>query len=345
MSNLLLRRIRLFTTATALLFLVACATTAPPPEYLKEGDWKARITSQEVDGIKISAAVPSAKESKALFGKPLYKRDIQPVWLEVQNNNPFTVSFLPVGLDPSYYTPLEVANTDLKDKDGNAKLVDEFFLSQGMGALQVLPGEVRAGFVFSKLDEGTKAFNVDIVGSNADIGAENYFETFTFFIPVPGLNIDHYNVDWKGLYADDEWVDLDKDGLIELLEQSPCCVTDKKGVGSGDPINLVIIGKPIDVYTAFVRAGWDETETVTRTSSMKTIASFLSGGEYRYSPVSGLYVFGRAQDVAFQKARDNIHERNHLRLWMSSAKFKGEPVFLGQPRHRRAIYQQDNNNP
>ena len=327
---MLIKRIRLLTSTTALLLLVACATAAPAPEYLKEGDWKTRITSQEKDGIKISAAVPSAKESKALFGKPLYKQDIQPVWLEIQNNKPFPISFLPVGLDPSYYTPLEVANTDLKDKNGNAKLVDEFFLSQGMGALKVMPGEIRSGFVFSKLDEGTKAFNVDIIGSVRDANADNYFETFTFFIPVPGLNIDHYNVNWKELYSDDEWVDLDKDRLIERLEQSPCCVTDKKGVGSGDPINLVIIGKPIDIYTAFIRAGWDETETVTRTSSMKTIASFLSGGEYRYSPISGLYVFGRAQDVAFQKARDNIHERNHLRLWMSPARFNGEPVFLGQ---------------
>ena len=156
------------------------------------------------------------------------------------------------------------------------------------------------------------------------------FETFTFFIPVPGLNIDHYNIDWENLYSADEWVDLDEDRLIKVIEQMTCCVTDKKGEGSGDPLNLVIIGYPWDVYTAFIRAGWDETETVTRASTMKTIGSFLSGGEYRYSPVSGLYVFGRPQDVAFQKARDNIHERNHLRLWMSRARFEGVPVFMGQ---------------
>jgi hypothetical protein len=34
--------------------------------------------------------------------------------------------------------------------------------------------------------------------------------------------------------------------------------------------------------------------------------------------------------VAFQKARENIHERNHLRLWMSPARFEGVPVFMGQ---------------
>ena len=58
--------------------------------------------------------------------------------------------------------------------------------------------------------------------------------------------------------------------------------------------------------------------------------SFLSGGEYRYSPVSSLYVFDRPQDVAFQWTRENIHERNHLRLWMSRVTFEGTPVWLGQ---------------
>jgi len=315
--------------AGALLFLAACAS-APTAHYsVPEGDWKARITSQENGGIKVSAAVPSAKETKEIFGKPLYKQGIQPVWLEIRNDRDATISFLPVGLDPQYFTPLEVAHTDLKDKDASASLIDEFFLNQGIGALQVKTGDTRSGFIFSKLDEGTKTFNVDIIGSSDDSGIR-FFETFTFFIPVPGLKIDHYNVNWEGLYSDDEWVDLEKDQFIEILEQVPCCVTDKKGAGSGDPINLVVIGHPMDVYVAFIRAGWDETETVTRTASMKTIASFLSGGEYRYSPISGLYVFDRPQDVAFQKARENIHERNHLRLWMSSATYQGVPVFLGQ---------------
>jgi len=312
--------------AGTLLFLIACSSTPTTQVYsVPEGDWRARISSQEKNGIKVSAAVPSAKESRDIFGKPLYKKGIQPVWLEISNNGDTRVRFLPVGLDPQYFTPLEVANTELKDKDKAApeSLVDEFFLNQGIGALEVRPGQTRSGFIFSKLDEGSKAFNVDIV-------RENDFETFTFFVHVPGLNIDHYNVDWKNIYAEDEWVDLEKDQLIEIVEQMTCCVTDKKGEGSGDPLNLVVIGHPADIYTAFIRAGWDETETVTKTSTLKTIGSFLSGGEYRYSPVSGLYVFGRPQDVAFQKARENIHERNHLRLWMSRAKFNGVPVFMGQ---------------
>jgi hypothetical protein len=43
----------------------------------------------------------------------------------------------------------------------------------------------------------------------------------------------------------------------------------------------------------------------------------LFGSEYLNAPVSPLYVFGRHQDVALQKARDTVSQRNHLRLWLA----------------------------
>jgi hypothetical protein len=187
------------------------------------------------------------------------------------------------------------------------------------------PGEARSGFVFSSLDEGTKAFNVDVLSEDG----QPYF--FTFFIPVPGLKIDHHEADWDNLYPAEEIVAFeDDDAFIAALEALPCCTTDKKSKDQGDPLNIVVIGELDDVYYAFIRAGWDETETIYGGSLQKTVSSFFSGGEYRYSPVSGLYVFGRPQDVALQKARDNIHERNHLRLWMAPMRYRGLPVFIGQ---------------
>ena len=79
-----------------------------------------------------------------------------------------------------------------------------------------------------------------------------------------------------------------------------------------------------------MRAGWDETEVTYGASAVKTAVSAVMGGRYRYSPVSALYVFGRAQDVALQRARDSIHERNHLRLWISPLRYEGKPVWIGQ---------------
>jgi hypothetical protein len=79
-----------------------------------------------------------------------------------------------------------------------------------------------------------------------------------------------------------------------------------------------------------MRAGWDETETIYGSSLFKTAVSAIAGGRYRYSPVSALYVFGRPQDAAMQRARSSIHERNHLRIWLSPLRFEGKPVWIGQ---------------
>ena len=63
---------------------------------------------------------------------------------------------------------------------------------------------------------------------------------------------------------------------------------------------------------------------------LKTGASSLFGKEYRYAPVSALYAFGRAQDVALQRARSTINERNHLRIWLTPMRFENKPVWIGQ---------------
>ena len=65
-------------------------------------------------------------------------------------------------------------------------------------------------------------------------------------------------------------------------------------------------------------------------SGFKTATSFFTGGAYRYSPVSNLYLFGRHQDIALQRIRKNIHERNHFRLWRAPMTFNDQPVWVGQ---------------
>jgi hypothetical protein len=309
--------------ALALLLALGCAGGFEP-RPMSEVPFRERAQTQVQGNVRVTTAVPSAKESRALFGTSLYRRGVQPVWLEIENRGSELISFLPVGLDPTYFTPIEAAGVDTEEDDSASRwTMRRYFFERGM-PLNVPAGEVRTGFVFSALDEGTKAFNVDIVGEDGNLWR------FTFFVPVPGLKVDHQEVDWDGLYAEGEGAEHDAAELAELLDRLPCCTTDKSGEGSGDPLNLVVIGEPEDVYYSFIRAGWDETETMHKGSAWKTAVSFVLGTEYRYSPVSGLYVFGRPQDVAFQKARDNIHERNHLRLWLTPYRHAGSAVWIGQ---------------
>jgi hypothetical protein len=305
------------------LFILGCASSFNPPSM---GDvaFQKRAQTQEVGEVRVTAAVLSAEECLANFGVNLYRRNIQPVWLEIQNNADEAVRFLPTGLDPEYFTPFESSVLSrFAIREADHEKMDRFFLKRGMGN-HVEPGATISGFVYSNLDEGTKTFNVDVVG------VDHRLRTFTFFIPVPGIRADHSQIDWENLYPPNEVSDYDEDGLRKSLEALPCCTTNDKGTEQGDPLNLVVIGDLEDVYYAFIRAGWDETETIYRASIFKTVRSFLFGGRYRYSPVSALYVFGRAQDVALQRARTSIHERNHLRLWLTSMRFDGKMVWIGQ---------------
>ncbi|MGW8368912.1 MAG: LssY C-terminal domain-containing protein [Gammaproteobacteria bacterium] len=280
-----------------------------------------RLHVQTQGDVRVTTSVPSRDETADTFGTNLYARNIQPVWVRVENIGDTTLLFLPTGLDEAYFTPIETAYRRSRRPLFDVQASRDFYDS-GM-ALQIDPGNSRSGYVFTRLDEGTKSFNVDVIGTGEQA-------RMSFFVPVPGLKLDHYTVEWESLYAPDEIEDLDLPGLISYLESLPCCVTDKKGKNNGDPLNFALIGELRDAYYSFMRAGWDETETIYGSSLWKTAKSALSGNEYRYSPISALYVFGRAQDVALQKARSSIHERNHLRLWLTPRRFEGKPVWIGQ---------------
>ena len=283
--------------------------------------FKDRAVTQVDTGITVTAAVPSADEARDLFGVSLYKKRVQPVWIEIGNSTQDSVAFMPMSVDGDYHTPIEVAALNRGRKA--REQAEQYFFQNGVD-LQLAPGETRSGFLFTNLDEGTKAFNVDIISD------ERTWQ-FTFFIEVPGLAVDHYDVDFESLYTDEQTTDYsDAAAFIEALEQLPCCVVDSKAEEKGDPLNLVMIGSGEDLFYAFIRAGWDETEVVTAASGFKTAASFVSGSAYRYSPISSLYLFGRRQDIALQRIRDNIHERNHFRLWLAPMTFNGQPVWIGQ---------------
>ena len=94
-------------------------------------------------------------------------------------------------------------------------------------------------------------------------------------------------------------------------------------------MNLVV-GGPREMILGAFASRWDETETITVGTCWRTARAFLLGEEYRYSPVSPLFLFGRSQDVALQRIRRSINERLHLRLWMTPLRFEGVPVWVGQ---------------
>jgi hypothetical protein len=309
-----------------------------------------RADSQRQDDVVVRASVLDHRESARFFGVPLARRGIQPVWLEITNDGRQPYRLRLASLDPNYYPPLEAAFVNhfrigkrllgfgllawfflplvillpfklLGARAANRRM-DAFFQEHSLGWGLIRPGHKLAGFVFTTLDEGTKQFSVRLLGAS---GAR----AFAFSIPVPGLRVDHDSKRFDVLANSGEVVECDEAQLRERLPALPRGTSNRRGSAEGDPLNLVVIGDFSTVLNGF-GARWDETETISLRSCWRTFKAFSLGSTYRYSPVSSLYVEGRCQDFALQKARRTINERLHLRLWMTPLRFQGKPVWIGQ---------------
>jgi hypothetical protein len=270
--------------------------------------------------------VLSAEESAAVYGVPLAKKGIQPVWIEVQDDETVSYFLMSPGLDPNFFPASEAAEAfDGNNPPGGKDELDRRF--RGLAFRNpVLPGQTVSGYVLTNLSEGAKLVQLDLVASAQA-------KTFSFLIVVPGFYADYHvsAVFRREVYPPETIVDYTDDEAFRVaLEALPCCATNEDGSKNGDPLNLVIVGGLDDAFPALVRRGWSPTEQKWSGAIMKMITSALSGERYVNAPVSDLYLFGRAQDLALQKARDTIHQRNHLRLWLSPMRYRGKPVWVGQ---------------
>jgi len=303
----------IFLLTLFVLMMQGCATTKTLTEDLFA--YKNRTIISTNEDVTVTVAVPTISEAKALYGVDLASKYIQPVWLEVKNDSDDTYWFLPSGLDPDYFSPTEAAFAFKADNEKFQKLQFKN---------PIRPESTKAGFVLVNLDEGFKAVDIDLI-------SRKQVKSFSFITADPEFKADHKEVDFETLYAAEDIINIeDEEELRRMLEELPCCTNNADGDEYGDPLNLVIIGETNNILPALVRRNWHATETTWSGAIMRTINSFLKGERYRYSPISPLYVYGRRQDVGWQKARSTINERNHMRFWLGPIRFRGKPVLVGQ---------------
>jgi len=311
----------------SLAMFAGCATTYATspyhPKSINEVRFRDRAQSKFDNDVRVTTAVPTSEESEAIFGANLAGKEIQPVWMKVENHGDRTYLLVSSVVDPNHYSPNEAAFAVGGGLDAADKKALEYHFRAMAFKNPVPPNVAVSGFILTNLDEGEKVVQIDLVGNEQ-------VKAFTFFVQVPGMRVDYRGVDFAALYPVDEVVDLTRDELRVVLEKLPCCTTNEQGTASGDPLNLVIVGNFDDVAAAFARRGWLPVEETYSTAVWKTIKSYLFGSRYRYAPISPLYFLGRHQDLGRQKPRHDIHERNHLRLWYTSMRYEGKPVFVGQ---------------
>ena len=95
----------------------------------------------------------------------------------------------------------------------------------------------------------------------------------------------------------------------------------------GDPVNLALIGTLKQLRTAFAAAGWVEADRLGLASSWRMARAFIFNSPYPAAPFSTLYLFGRGQDIGFQKAIDNSpRKRHHIRFWAQTLTYAKDTV-------------------
>jgi hypothetical protein len=290
--------------------------------------------------------VPSDLESERVFGVRLVRHSLQAVWLEVMNGSREPLWLDRVQLDPDYYTPLEAAHlahfamgtrlvafgvlgwmflpllalVPLKLLSAHAanRHMNELFRAVGFPTGVIPPGKKVSGFLFTRLDEGMKRVDVRLMG-------RSHVLDFSFTVEVPGLVLPHPVAEAEAAVSVKE---LDEVALQVWLERQPRCTGNARGTVEGDPLNLVVVGDRASIRECL--SAWDEAESITLSTAWKTAKAFLLESQYRYSPVSPLYLDGRQQDLALQRARASLNQRLHLRLWTTSVCFEGQSVWIGQ---------------
>jgi hypothetical protein len=87
----------------------------------------------------------------------------------------------------------------------------------------------------------------------------------------------------------------------------------------GDPVNVALVGTLGELRAAFAALGWSEADRLNLASSWGMVRAFVLNSPYPTAPFSTLYLFGRGQDIGFQKAIDNSpRKRHHVRFWALS---------------------------
>jgi hypothetical protein len=331
--------------ALLMLALAGCATTFEPkrlatPEELRD------VQSKTVGDVGVSVSILTDEQARQHFGVDFGRHGLQALWMSVRNGSDRRLWFIRNILDPDFYSAEEAALLVHGDVPRDAwPALHQYFRDESI-RVQLAPRTVSEGFVFLPRVEGGRYVDIRLQG-------DAYLETspmrepvvspsgavpsrpprelrFDFALPLPDGDFDYEQLDPAHTYAGQLLPNLSLDELRATLERLPCCALDADGQREGDPLNVVIVGESQDVLNSLSRSGWSFTHRIDFRTVRREIGAAIGGTAYPVAPVSSLYVFGRKQDVALQRARRSIAQRNHMRLWMAPFRFEERPVWIGQ---------------
>lgn len=280
----------------------------------------ASVQSKTVSGVAVSARVLTDAEARSVYGVNLAGKGIQAVWMRVANKTSAEQWMLAAHLDPDYFTADEAAHEFRFHHGGfGYSTMQQRFRDLSMRA-RIGARETLEGHVLLPRKEGGRFVEITVNGSGI-------VRRFGFPLRTPDGHFDFERMD---VAAHSQTVNLTNAQLRDRLKKIPATTTNAAASAEGDPLNLVIVGETQLMMSSMSECGWSFTHRIDGTTVRRMISAALRGNPYLTAPVSSLYVFGRKQDVAFQRARSNLSQRNHLRLWRAPFTVESRPVWIGQ---------------
>ncbi|MGB5275924.1 MAG: LssY C-terminal domain-containing protein [Gammaproteobacteria bacterium] len=285
------------------LVLTGCATWQQPDAF-DVSVLRARAESEEVKGVRLSAAVLGSSDSQQMFGANINDTGVQPVWIEIENRTNQALWLLRSGTDPDLFSPLEVAWSFHRSfaSETNARLDAHFDDLSFQNP--VLPGETKSGILYTNPHRKTRLLSIDILG-------QRELFPFTLFPKVPdddtgeGTVLVKVNKLIGEVTADFQHTDR----FRASLKQLPCCATGEDGNEAGDPVNVILVGRLEDIATALVRRGY----------RMNALA--IDNAQR---------LFSRPPDIVARKVGQSHAPANWLRIWVAPMRYQGKSVFLVQ---------------
>jgi len=108
-----------------------------------------------------------------------------------------------------------------------------------------------------------------------------------------------------------------RDRQHPALSGAPTLTSSPAGL-PGDPLNLFIIASESELTAALLKTGWYPADPVTLGTSLRITEDAILRRPYTEAPVSDLLLFGRRQDLAFEKPfGHDPRERHHVRFWLA----------------------------
>ena len=98
----------------------------------------------------------------------------------------------------------------------------------------------------------------------------------------------------------------------------------------GDPLNVQLLATSGQIGAAFAAAGWYRADEIDFVTSARISVDSVLGRAYSTAPVSNLYLYGRTEDLAFERPGRTVRQRDHIRFWNTgSVGSDTRPIWVG----------------